>query len=259
MKLQSITNLTGFMAAGVLALSSTPAQAFSFTTNFTQTGDATENIFLNSVEKNGNIISDFILVESATIIENNGALGPASSDAGDNADGVVAEDPTAVQIAASLGNLNLNNIIDGEDDGQFKLNLFFADAVDNLFFWERGLNSKLKVEAIDAVGNVLAGSSAFTILANMWTDAGYSIDTTEIGSAQAVGSKGLDLTAFGLAKNSSIVGIRVSAESNFNGPDFKVVGASVPTTVPEPASLLGLGLVAGVVGLSRRRQATNNA
>ena len=281
MKLQKISTLTGLMAASVLALSSAPAQAFSFTTNFTYE-DATltdiekakGNIFLNSIEKDGDIFKEFAFVNRAKILFNtpvefnipgdpdsgvNLQSGGASADRGDKADGTVANDPNNDHIVEALGNNNLNNIIDGEDGGEFKMNLWFEKKVKHLFFWERGLNSDLRVQAIDKDGHLLG--NFFDILRNQWDDAGYSINTTEIPNAQRVGSRGVSLADLGLDMK-SIYGIQVSAFANdedgfFDGPDFKVVGAY--KTVPEPASLLGLGLVAGVVGLSRRRQATKNA
>ncbi|WP_414551718.1 exosortase-dependent surface protein XDP2 [Anabaena sp. CCY 0017] len=266
MKLQKISTLTGLMAAGVLALSSAPAQAFSFTTNFTQTGGSKGDTTLNSVEKDGQIIDKFIFVNRADILENDIAIpanpnsGGASADRGDNATGIVVPNPSDADIVTALGNNNLNSIIDGEDgnvadSGSFKMNLFFKKAVDHLFFWERGQNSDLNVQAIDKDGNLLG--SLLKILRGEWDNAGYSIDTTEIPGAQSVGSRGVSLADLGLDIK-HIYGIQVSAfaDQGFNGPDFKVVGAK---TVPEPASLLGLGLVAGVVGLSRRRQGTKNA
>ena len=266
MKLQKISTLTGLMAAGVLALSSAPAQAFSFTTNIDPSvnpaKDPKKDILLKSIEKDGDIFKDFIFVTKADIrfntdvIEGDLTSGGASADRGDLATtGIVANDPTNADIVTALGNNNLNSIIDGEDGGDFKINLFFEKAVKHLFFWERGLNSDLNVQAIDKDGNLLG--SLLRILSTDWDDAGYSINTTEIPGAQRAGSRGVSLADLGLDIK-SIYGIQVSAfaDQGFNGPDFKVVGAK---TVPEPASLLGLGLVAGVVGLSRRRQATKNA
>jgi hypothetical protein len=179
-------------------------------------------------------------------------LGPFSSDRGDSASGGAAvESPTPANIVASLGNNNLNNIIDGEDTGTASLNLFFAQPTNHLFFFERNLNSDLMVELIDAAGNLVggAGSSHF-IDRSFWQAAGYSIDTTEIGGAQRVGS-------YGLSYASAIAGIRVSALSNYNGPDFKVVGANFGgdvSSVPGPSLLLGLGgFVAAQISKRRRR------
>ncbi len=260
MKFQHISVLTGLMAAGVLALSTSSAQAFSFTTNSTYNNKPKDDIWLKSVQmKDGTIIDDFALVNKANIIYNDAYKGKnsgaASADKGDNAQGVVAEDPNNQQVVAALGNLNLNNIIDGEDSGKFIINLFFDQAVDKLFFWERGMNSDLAVQAIDADGNVIG--NLLKILRSEWDDASYKIDTMEISGSQKVGSRGVSLADLGLSGYSSITGIRVSADKSFNGPDFKVVGA-VAQSVPEPASLLGLGLMGGMLVVSRRRQATNN-
>lgn len=258
MKFQYISTLTGFIAAGVLALSASTAQAFSFTTNSTYNNNPKDDIWLKSVQLNdGTIIDDFALVNQAKIIYNDaytgGNTGAASADRGDNAQGIAVEDPTNQQVVAALGNLNLNNIIDGEDSGKFIIDLFFDQAVNKLFFWERGLNSDLAIQALDSQGKVIG--NLLKILRSEWDDAGYSINTTEISDAQNVGSKGVSLADLNLSGYSSITGIRVSANSSFNGPDFKFVGA-VAQSVPEPASLLGLGLVAGMLVVSRR-QATH--
>jgi hypothetical protein len=150
-----------------------------------------------------------------------------------------------------MNNLNLNNIIDTEDSGNFILDLNFAKAVDNIFLWERGMNSRLDVQALDASGNVIGNKLALSNSKN-WDYAGYKIDTLEIGSAQKVGSIGVSLADLGLTSG-YVSGLRVSSKSTYNGPDFKVMGSVAD--VPEPSSLLGLGaVVAGVLATRRRQQ-----
>ncbi len=255
MKLTRLSALTGLVAGGCLALSSSPAQAFSFTTNYTAEAGSRGNIWLNSVTLgDGSTVSDFSLVKRANLIANDsytgGNTGAASSDRGDEASGVQLEAATSGSIVSSLGNLNLNNIIDTEDTGSFVMDLFFESAVDTLFFWERGMNSKLAVQAIDAAGNLLG--SSLLIDSSTWAKAGFNINTTEIGDKQAVGSLGLNLADLGLS--GSFAGVRLVSEASFNGPDFKVVGAATES-VPEPATLAGLGLIGGGLVLSRRRKA----
>lgn len=265
-----ISTCVGLITGSLLALSAGAAQAFTFTTTVTPNDpDPTENIFLTSVEFDGQIVTDFALVNAADIVFNDQYepsvpnSGGGSSDAGDNADGVVAPDPEEADIVASLGNLNLNNIIDTEDtgtpDGEFTFNLFFDNLVENLFFFERGLNSRLGVQAIDMAGNLLGNSLIIGTGDFGYTEAGYSIDTTEINNAQAVGTVGVSLSDLGVS--GPIKGIQVFAQGDFNGPDFKVVGGAADdtTSVPEPATLVGLGLVAGAMAVSRRRKATKTS
>lgn len=252
--------LAGLLAGGLLTTSSTPAQAFSFTTNLGAGSNAPKgDIWLDSVQlTDGTIVNNFSLVERAQILHNDlhtgGNTGAASSDIGDRASGVKAEVATPESIVASLGNTNLNNIIDTEDRGSFKINLFFESAVDMLFFWERGMNSKLGVQAIDSNGSLLG--NFLELDSKFWSYAGYGIDTKEIGGTQRVGSKGLTLADLGVS--GPIAGIQVTSKgASYNGPDFKVAGSAA--SVPEPATMAGIGLVAGVMAMSRRRKSAQNA
>lgn len=250
MNLKQIVTAAGVVATG-LFISGAPAHAFSFSTNFTGS-DSKGDITLNSVTVGDKTVDNFALVKSATIIQNDeytgGNTGAASSERGDNASGVALEDATNASVAASLGNKNLNNIIDGEDGGSFKMNLFFEQAVSNLFFWERGMNSDLSVQALDASGNLIG--SLFTITRDTWKSAGYGIDTTEIGGTQSVGSWGLNAKDLGVM--GSIFGIQVSADASHNGPDFKVVGEAA--AVPEPTTMAGLALAGAGFAAARRRK-----
>jgi hypothetical protein len=251
------------LAVGAL-LVAVPAQAasfsgFNFTTQVNPTNpDPKGDIWLKSVAIGGQTYSDFALVNRAIIQSNTATTGdqkgPGSSDKGDNASGIATELPTANQVVASLGNRNLNNIIDTEDKvGESIFDVFFDQSTTDFLFFERGLNSDLWVEALDGVGTVIAGSKT-EITRNFWEKAGYSIDTTEINGAQQVGSRGLRF-------DTKISGLRISSFGvDDNGPDYKVVGVgkSLVNKVPEPAILLGLGLVAGSA-FSRRRRVAQGA
>jgi hypothetical protein len=253
------TAFASLLTGGFVALSAVSAQAFSFTTNLGPGSAAPKgNIWLKSVTYGGTTVNSFSLVDRAQIIQNDAITkkhpGAASSDRGDNASGINVENPTAGNIVTSLGNLNLNNIIDTEDTGSFKMNLFFQSAVDTLFFWERGMNSTLDVQAIDASGNLLG--NLLTLNSKNWSYAGFGIDTTEIEETQRVGSFGLTLDKLGVS--GPIAGIQVISKKNYNGPDFKVVG-TYTKSVPEPATIAGIGLVAGLMAVSRRRKAAQDA
>ncbi len=253
MNLKHFLSGFGLLTAGFV-LSGTSAQAFNFTTNLAPgSNDPRGDIFLQSVTLgDGTTVSNFSVVNRATIIHNDewtgGNTGAASSDRGDNASGVKLEAATNASIAASLGNLNLNNIIDTEDTGSFKINVSFERAVSSLFFWERGMNSKLGVQALDSSGNLIG--RFLTLDSRTWQYAGFSIDTTEISGAQRVGSLGVSLADLGVS--GPIQSIQLTSSRSFNGPDFKVVGATA--AVPEPTTMAGLALAGAGMAALRRRQ-----
>lgn len=252
MKLQIASTLS--LIAATLTLATAPAQAFTgfaFTTDYSpKPADPKKDIMLESVtiKSTGEKISHFELVNGAKIINNGTALGPGSSDRGDLATGQAPlEKATSSSVVGSLGNLNLNNIIDTEDNlGESVIDVYFKSAVKRFFFFERGANSDLKVDALDKHGNVL---NTYTMTRDLFQGkksanlAGYSIDTTEIGGAQKVGSYGLEL-------GYKVAGLRLSSNNTMNGPDYKVVAAKVP----EPATIAALVTVAGVAVLSRRKK-----
>ena len=290
---QRLTTGIGLSLATVLSLSAT-AQAASFQSNVSQKNNSEADIELQSIGQNGTTFSNFNLVNRATVLYNspitptanvvntsnpenvpsgavNNNSGAASTDKGDKATAPLPvsgmNNPTGNEVAAYLGNTNLNNIIDTEDRGSFSMNVFFANDIhadntglDNLFFWERGMNSSLGIQAIDKAGNLLG--NFFKLTKDAQVAAGYSIDTMEIGGAQDVGTWGVNLLK-DLGVNSA-AGVRIMTNysynangvgsvvnQNDNGPDFKVMARQ---SVPEPATLAGLGLVAGALGVSRRRQ-----
>ncbi|AFY53768.1 PEP-CTERM putative exosortase interaction domain-containing protein [Rivularia sp. PCC 7116] len=272
MKFSKLATSIGLTVGSVLFVANS-AQAAGFKSNVTldQNNLATGDVILNSIEQNGTIIdkNEFNYVDRVVIQHNDqwteGNTGAASTDRGDNASNPLGisetEDPTANEIAAFLGNNNLNNIIDTEDDGKFELDLFFDSVIqednlglDSLFFWERGTkNSDLLVTAIDASGNL--GTKAIRLDRANQVDAGFNINTTEVGQ-QDVGSWGLSLEKLGVT---SLSGIRVYADAGFKGPDFKVIARSSSTpdfakaSVPEPGTIIGLGSVAALAFFRRRK------
>jgi hypothetical protein len=251
----------GLITGSVFAVSSS-AQAFDFKTNYeaslpnpnTWKGD----ILLQSVDFGNTTLTEFAVVNRANIVWNDvwtgGDTGAASADKGDLATvGLSKEAINNNDVVAALGNLYLSSIIDTEDSGKFTIDLSFNKAVDNLFLWERGKNSKLDIQALDAGGNLIG--NLLNLNSSTWQYAGYKLDTLEINGAQDVGSLGVSLADLGVS--GPISGLRVISQSSYNGPDWKVVGsAAQPASVPEPATLAGLGLVAGSLAASRRRKVT---
>jgi hypothetical protein len=234
---------------GALALSM-PAQAagftgFAFNTSSTYANNPTEDIFLNSVSHGTSNISNFSLVTGAAVIENgHPTLGPSSTDLGDDATSPNAiganELPTGQEVADFLGNLNLNNIIDTEEYSRSVFELDFGKKVNTFYLFERGMNSSLTVEALDAAGAVIDN---FHISQGLWQSAGYKLDTTEIGFAQNVGSYGLKL-------DSAVKKVRIISDYADFGPDYKIVAAQVP----EPSTMAALGLIGGAALLAKRRK-----
>ncbi|GAB4460766.1 MAG: hypothetical protein OHK0037_08620 [Elainellaceae cyanobacterium] len=260
MNIKRILTWAGLTAGSAVALFASPAGAagisfapFSFSTDFTG-NNPRGNIMLNSVTTTdsrtaalGTSYGDFGLVTGANIIHNDawrgGDTGAASSDMGREATiGIRQEFATNESVVTSLGNLNLNSIIDTEDRGSFIIDLFFEKAGDRFFFWERGMNSKMLVQALDDAGAVLAEY----LLDSKTSDyAGFGIDTSEIGYTQRVGAQGLWLN--GASTNR----LRVIANgASFNGPDFKVASAAVP----EPATIAGTVLAASAAAAARRKR-----
>ncbi|MFE4108326.1 exosortase-dependent surface protein XDP2 [Almyronema epifaneia] len=238
------------------------AQAFSFVSEV-EGSSAKGDIFLKAVVlETGErvVVEDLSFISGATIVSNDefsgGNTGAASADKGDEATtGISQEDANAAEIVTNLTTANLNNIVDTEDSGSFQIDLDFARAIDNLLIWERGKNSDLGVQALDDNGNLIG--NFFKVSRDLWTDAGFSIDTTEIGNAQAVGSFGLNI-AQDLGVSGPVSRIRFSSESGFNGPDWKFVGTAAEResqSVPEPGLLLGLGLLSTFLVSKRSRLA----
>ncbi|OAB62800.1 PEP-CTERM sorting domain-containing protein [Leptolyngbya valderiana BDU 20041] len=254
-------------ATALLALNVSPAQAFSFTTNKTG-NDAKGLIELNSIQlEDGTIIDDFSVINEARIVSNDeysgGNTGAASADIGDNVvagpnTGMKKENLSEDELHVNLQNLNLNSIIDTEDNGNFAIDLFFDKAVDNLLVWERGMNSKLGIQAIDRNGNLIG--RYLEVNSRNWQYAGYDIDTQEIGGAQKVGARGISMAELGV-EDQYITGFRFISQSDFNGPDWKILGTDVTRggeipleTVPEPGTMAGLLAIGGLLAASRRRK-----
>ena len=231
---------------------------FEFDTNYLLNDSPKGDIFLESIEIGDEIVQDFAFVAGVSIVENDpflgGDTGAASADIGDTATtGIAVEDATANDILTNLSNNNLNNIIDTEDTGSFIIDLTFDKTIDNLLIWERGKNSSLGIQAVDFEGNLIGERRV--IDRDMWFKTDFKINTTEIIGNQEVGALGINI-AEDLGVDSGNVGtIRFFSESSFNGPDWKFIGtdSTRSASVPEPALVLGLGLLGGVFATQKRK------
>jgi hypothetical protein len=260
-----------------------PAAALASPVTVSQSVDPEADVMLQSYQSGGQTFNNFILVNNAQTIftspENPAQphktlTGTLSVDKGLRASGVGPfENPTDAEITANLSNLNLNNVMDVEEDGRFGLNTTFsravkdnhagADSAAELLIFERGRNSDLNVQALDANGNPIGNE--LTLLRNgrpgsNQVDAGFQIHTSETGQ-QHVGLWAIDLDQLGVT---SLSGLRVGTPRDsglFNGPDFKIIGVDTGTTgpgtvqnAPEP-SAAALTVAAVVAwGLSRWRR-----
>lgn len=260
MTFRSQLALAAGTALALTAIGASRAEAFTFTTNYTIDGSLTGDdvwrgdLWLKSVAYGGETFNQFSLVDWADIVHNDqwtgGNTGAASADTGKfSTTGVIVEDPDDADIVTNLGNLNLSNIVDGEDKGSYTLDLMFDRAARDVLVWERGMNSDLTLQALGKNGSLLG--NYFTITRDLWQDAGFRLGTTEIGNnIQNVGSWGISAADFGLG-SSLIYGVRVIADGSIdNGPDFKLVGTAA---VPEPSLIFGFGALA-LMGLASRRR-----
>ena len=258
LSLSKLAVATGIATGALLSLTGNAnAQSFGFEfdTTYSINNAPKGDILLESVKIGNEIIDDFSYVSTVEIVANDpfagGNTGAASADTGDNATGGVREqDASAEDIATNLGTNNLNHIIDTEDNGSFIIDLKFGKVIDNLLIWERGMNSDLAIQAVDANGDLIG--NRLLIEEEMWFDAGYAIDTTEITGAQEVGSLGINIFADLGVESASVDTIRFISQSEFNGPDWKFVGTDAARDVPEPALALGLGIFGGVMALKKR-------
>lgn len=274
----SITILTANLPTQAATFTS-----FSFKTNVTASptsapnllNDPTKDIRLDSVVFGANTISQFELVKEAKILQNDTYTAPDGSIYGvlhsgrgpnTSSDPLVGEgpskpNPTPQDIVDSLGNLNLNSIlVTRENADKASIEVSFKDPVNTFFFWERGGraggsvagDSDLLVEALSDDGSTVLAS--YKILRANYTKADYNISTEVVpilnNGPFNIGSIGISLggvTTKTLRLTSS--NNNQGATGGDNGPDFKVVAASVP----EPTTMLGV-LVGGGLGVALKRK-----
>lgn len=244
--------------------------------------DPTKDIRLDSVTIGSKTINQFQVVSGAKVIQNDTSTLPsgetygiANSGRGPNTDtdsligeGPSKPNPTDADIVASLGNLNLNSlVVTRESANKVIIDVSFANAVNTFFFWERGGtpgstvagDSDILVEALSDDGSSVLAS--YKILRANYTKAGYNI-STRVNRPNPldppllnngpfnIGSIGISLGST-YAKNLRLtsVGNNLGPQGGDNGPDFKIVAASVP----EPSLVLST-LVAGGLGMFLKRK-----
>ncbi len=267
---------------------------FSFKTNVTASPNLSSNpnllndprrdIRLDSVEVGGQTITNFELVSTGKVLQNDtyvstvdgntyGILhsghGPDTENDPLIGEGPAKPNPTNLDIAESLGNLNLNSLLVTRENGNTaSIEVSFSNPVNTFFFWERGGtpggqiagDSDLLVEALSDDGNTILAS--YKILRTNYTKADYNISTIVPpvlnNGPFNIGSLGITLG------NTTTKTLRLTSTDNNlgaangdNGPDFKVVAANV-ASIPEPLTIFGSGIAVTFGTVFKRKLAGKN-
>ena len=230
---------------------------------------------LDSVAYDGKTFSDFQFVSAAHIIQNDfddttgtDATGfvrqpyyivNTGRGANTQLDPWVNEGPisgaagaTDADLVATYANLNLNSInYNRERIGFGIFTISFPHPTDRFFLFERGKDSDIHLDALDADGNTIGH---WDFLRNQgYQDTGVAIVTNTgfpgwpTTGSQAVGSVGLQI----IGGSATTLKFTINAIPDF-GPDLKVFGGAA---IPEPSSsrLLGLELLSlGLAGSAKK-------
>ncbi|MCW5623584.1 MAG: PEP-CTERM sorting domain-containing protein [Burkholderiales bacterium] len=260
---------------------SVPAHAVSFTAFDFTSNVSTSGAFggVNGIYGNGDVRLDSITFDgyaltqaqlqtasAATIIVDDGrdaarggnnlAAGRGINSVADTwtTEGPATITPTSTDIHGALANFNLTSIVvTRETNGIAIVDVSFANPTDRFFFWERGFNSDILVQALNENDQAIG---SYTILRSNYAQTGIVI-TTDNGSFL---NNGQALGSIGLQTDEAVSKLRLASFRtdvlNYNGPDYKVLATAGPLApVPEPSTYLlmlaGLGLVGGLV--HRRR------
>jgi hypothetical protein len=263
--------------AALVAVAALPAHAVTFSAFSFDSQVSTSGAFggVNGIYGNGDVRLDGVsfggnsygqsalrTVSSATIVLDDGldavngggnlAAGYGINAAADNwaAQGPATVTPTSADLHSALANYNLSSIVvTRENPGAAILDVTFDTPQNTFLFYERGANSDLQVQALNASNQVIG---SFTILRANYDATGIII-STDNGAFQLAGQA---LGGIGLQTDEAVTRLRLSSYRsdvlNFNGPDYKVLAVSA---VPEPQTyalmLAGLGAV-GFVAARRR-------
>ncbi len=159
--------------------------------------------------------------------------------------------PNSADLKAALADFNLTSlVVTRENPGSAVLDLSFATPTNNFLFFERGFNSDLQVQALNASDQVIG---SFTILRANYTPTGIIVSTDNNAFVLA----GQQLGSIGVQSDEAVSRLRLSSYRsdvlNYNGPDYKVLAvAAVPEPQTHALMLAGLG---ALCFMARRRSA----
>lgn len=162
--------------------------------------------------------------------------------------------PGSADLLSALANRNLTSlVVTRENVGSAVIDVHFSAPTNDLLFFERGANSDLQVQALNAADQVIG---TYTILRSAWQATGIIVSTDNGAFVLA----GQELGAIGLHSDEAISRLRLSSYRsdllNFNGPDYKVLAVS---PVPEPGSWAMLLAGLGAAAFIRRRAGLGGA
>jgi hypothetical protein len=256
-------------AAAISTANATVFSQFAFTSNVSTSGAfggvngiyGNGDVRLDSIAFSGYTLgqSQLQLTGSTTLVlddgrdaargGNNLAAGRGINSAADSwtNEGPATIAPTSADLQGALANFNLTSIVvTRETPGIAIVDVTFTTPTDRFFFWERGGNSDILVEALNAKGQV---TGSYTILRSNYAQTGIVI-TTDNGSFL---NNGQALGSIGLKTDELVSRLRLASFQtdtiNFNGPDYKLIataGALAP--VPEPSSYLMMMAGGGMLG-----------
>jgi hypothetical protein len=255
MKLQKITAYVGLVAGSVLALSSTPAQAFSF-----NSGSDLGSCSAVPLEKLGN---------------DQASTGPSSCE---TADGFLLEAGDGGKLTTKEVNgvkatgVYLHSSKDGKgsqqeiDHGEtLTLSLLKGPSIlkslDLAFLYKEGNTTVAFGDKVNEIAQITAGGITGTLKVLSDTTAEWKWGVIEqtltaLSPSNSTGGGWYSIAnPFGDLKVDKVV-FTSPAETggtSYHYSDYALVGA----TVPEPATIAGLGLVAGALFTARRRKSRN--
>lgn len=239
MNLKSTSVFAGLIAGSALALSTLPAQAFTFNPNGSINVAASETLEFTFIESRGFFKSSYGVYDSGKNLvttlftENAPGYDPDSNDAKNDWLGTCGITVTPAPC---------------------KINYTFANAGTYFF----GLDSAPQggTTFTEATGTFDEGIAAApgTTPANPPFSAFISTSDIYYRSTIGPGAGGSNFQPIDTSSYDFFTAINDTASIDTDVQDFIVGVRSTTTTVPEPATLAGLGLVAGAMTMLRRRK-----